>query len=99
MAPLDNKTLRMVFQMSFAGEPCEQYWAEVTIEPLAVDKHDIPTFVPLNEIIKTCVINYENHALEQFTWSVYRYLQAAGTRRKELDVAKVQMMLESMFAF
>jgi hypothetical protein len=88
---------RITFQLSYQGKSCESYVADVRLcgeVPISIERHDIPQFVPLAAIVAKCSSGLAEFYLDDFVWSVYRYLNAYVTRKQDALAARVRSFTE-----
>jgi len=80
------------FCTSYLGQLYESYAIELTSDdatPVSVIRHNLPYFVPLQQIATDCSTVAKEIACGQFVWAVYRYLHAFVVRRQETVLAQV----------
>lgn len=79
------------FCTSYPGTSHECYTVELTLPgatPVSVLRHDLPHFIPVQQIVAECLTVADTTAYQQFVWTVYRYLHAFVARRQETVLAK-----------
>jgi len=80
---------------SYLGISYERYAIELSqtdAAPVSVIRHDLPYFVPLQQILADSATDAKETACQDFVWAVYRYLHAFVARRQETVLAKVSFI-------
>jgi len=60
--------------------------------PLSVIRHDLPYFVPVQQLVADYSAAAKESATQQFVWAIYQYLHAFVARRQETVLAKVSFI-------
>ena len=60
--------------------------------PLSVIRHNLPYFVPLQQILADYAIVSKDTVCQQFVWAVYQCLHAFVARRQETILAQVSFL-------
>jgi len=80
------------FCTSYLGVSYESYAMELSLTdatPLSVICHDLPYFMPVQQIATDSSTVANETAHQQFVWAVYLHLHAFVARRQETVLAKV----------
>jgi len=92
-----QNSVNLDFCLSYLGTSYESYTMELLLTdstfPQSVVHHDLPYFVPVQQILAANSTVAKETACQQFVWSVYRYLHAYVARRQETVLAKVSLFV------
>jgi len=89
---MNENAVCIEFRTSYLEISNEVYTVELSLtdaSPLSVIRHDLPSFVPLQQLLTHSSSFAKEIACPQFVWAVYRYLHAFAARRQETVLAKV----------
>jgi len=89
-----QNSVNVEFCTSYLGTLYESYAMELSSSddaPVSVVHHDLPYFVPVQQIVTDCCTVAKEEAHGQFVWTVYRYLHAFVARRQETLLAQVRV--------
>ena len=100
MKSVKQNSVSLEFCTSYLGTSYESYTmelllslADATPTPLSVIRHDLPYFVPVQQIAAEYSTVAKETACQQFVWVIYRYLHDFVARRQETVLAKVSYYL------
>ena len=94
MTAVKQNSVNVEFCTSYLGTSYESYAMELSLadaSPLSVIDHNLPYFVPLQQILADYATVAKETACQQFVWAVYRYLHAFVARRQETILAQVSL--------
>lgn len=86
-----QNSVSIEFCTSYLGMSYESYALELSSSdaaPVSVVHHDLPYFVPVQQIVSDCSTVAKEEARRQLVWAVYRYLHAFVARRQETLLAQ-----------
>ena len=89
---VNENSVSVEFCTSYLGVSYESYAMELSFSdasPVSVIHHDLPYFVPVQQISTECCKVAKEEACGEFVWAVYRYLRAFVARRQETQLARV----------
>ena len=92
MTSVKEDSVCLEFCTSYLGKSYESYVMELSLTdaaPLSVIRHDLPYFVPLQQIVGEYSAVTKETAYQQFVWAVYQHLHGFVARRQETVLAKV----------
>lgn len=98
MRSVKQNSVDLDFCTSYLGTSYESYVMELslidtTFSPLSVIHHDLPYFVPVQQIVAESSTVAKETACQQFVWAIYRYLHAFVARRQETVLTKVSLFV------
>lgn len=83
---VNENVVSIEFSTSYLGILYESYTMELSLTdagPPTVLRHDLPYFVPVQQMATKYSTVAKETSCEQFVWAVYRYLHAFVARRQE----------------
>lgn len=92
MTSVKQNSVSIELCTSYLGVSYESYAMEFQLTdstPVSVTRHNLPYFVPLQQILADYATVAKEVACQQFLWAVYQYLHAFVARRQETILAKV----------
>lgn len=92
MTSVKENSVNIELCTSYLGISYESYAMELSLtgdNVVSVICHDLPYFVPVQQILADNAAVAKETACQQFVWAVYRYLHAFVARRQETVLAKV----------